>query len=185
MHPTTILHSLLGWTSCMLIGLRPSRLLRPLTPGLWILIVLPRTPLELYTSLPKGKGVWGLWIWESGNCGALDSFLPGLSQAGSQAQGFHWRRLRRPPKDPHFPPHLRPSPGPSELPSFLQLCPICPFAAWVGVYGGEGERTPRVQAGECGGRPPPSRTVRKDSGRRRASACGDGWSQVRREESDL
>lgn len=46
-------------------------------------------------------------------------------------------------------------------------------------------RIPRVQAGECGGCPPPSRTVGEDGGRRFASACGDGWSQVGREESDL
>lgn len=93
-------------------------MLRPLILGLWVLIVLPRTPLELHklplprhASLPKGKGAWGLWIWGSGTGDSLDSLLPGLSQAGSQAQGFHWRRLRRPPKDPYFLPTCAPAPG--------------------------------------------------------------------------
>lgn len=43
--------------------------------------------------------------------GSLDSLLPGWSQAGIQAQDFHWRRLHWQPKDPYFFPTCAPARG--------------------------------------------------------------------------
>lgn len=96
------------------LGQVDSRLAAPFNP--WSLGALsssqdsPTAPY-LHSSLPKGKGVWGLWIWEWGNGGALDSFLPALSQAWTQARGFlplaqTTPAARRPPFS--FPPAPRP-----------------------------------------------------------------------------
>lgn len=151
---------------------------RPLIFGLWVHAVFLKTPLGcrehlpslLRKSQPKGKGGWGLRSWKG--C-ALDSFLPGLSQAGTHAQGFHWCRLCGPPKDPNFPPHLRPSPGPSTAPKL-------PSAV---LDRGRGQRLPGE--GLLGSRLASAVGARHPVARPGRIAGGDGWRQVWREESDL
>lgn len=68
----------------------------------------------------------------------LNAFLPALSQAGTQAQSFHWRRLMPAAKRiPIFLPTCVPAQALQKLPSSLQLCLIHPLAAGVRVYLGK------------------------------------------------
>lgn len=155
-------------------------MLRPLILDLWVLIDLPRTPLELHKLPPFVSTQGKSQVWEQWRTRFFPTWLepggdPGLGLPLAQTTPAAKRSPFLSPPAPQ-PWAFRAPELPAAVPDLLTRGP------GRGVPGG---RTPRVQAGECGGRPPPSRTVREDSGRRRALACGDGWSQVGREESDL
>lgn len=90
----------------------------------------------------------------------LDAFLPALSQAGTQAQSFHWRRLMSAAKRSQFS-----SPPASQLrafksPSSLQLCLIHPLATGVRVYLGKEPLGSRL-ASVVDARHPVARLVRQ------------------------
>lgn len=125
-------------------------------------------------SRPTEKRVWGLGVWERWlTMVLLDAFLPGLSQAETHAQGFHWRRLRRPPKDPNFPPHLRPSPGPSKPPKLPAAVPGRPAPGPGQGVLGEGPLGSRL-ASVVDARHPVARPVRTAGGGATRPAVMDG-----------
>lgn len=135
--------------------------------------------------VPRKKGVWALGclgtVAHYGASGCFPTCLEPGKDPSSRLPLAQTNAGRQ--KILIFLPHLRPSLGPSKAPKLPVAVPDPPARGWgQGVLG---EGAPRVQAGKSGGRPPPSRTASANSGRRRDSALGDGWSQVGREESDL
>lgn len=74
-------------------------------------------------------GVWDRWLTRF--------FTTWLEPGGDPGSGLPLAQTTLAAKRSLFPPHLRPSPGPSDLPSFLHLCPICPLVARAGVYRGK------------------------------------------------
>lgn len=109
----------------------------------------------------------------SGNGGALWFFWMPSYLAQNHARGFHWRRLRRPPKDPNFPPHLRPSPGPSKPPKLPAAVPGRPAPGPGQGVLGEGPLGSRL-ASVVDARHPVARPVRTAGGGATRPAVMDG-----------